>query len=460
MTTAQHLMLSDWLHQLSLSSAKNNNDHPNHYVSDPAKLVTTCTPTIFSLGTGASILSSALTAASNAVSEVLLVTCFWAHSPSQDLVAQLLRELSVRAVENGQTIRVRICFSSLSITQKLFHPATIEGKGWPSSTWESIFGLPSLEELPGLDLRIKSVFIRPFSVMHPKFLVIDRKLAWMPSCNVSWEKWFEGCIEFKGDLVQSLCQFFHEVWEPLPVLDPQHSLHADNSKQKVSNISEDRENQFLFSTQLDVGQISAVLLPSPHHRNPRFRPWPLSSQPPPTTPLDLFLLTLIRHAKKKIYIQTPNLTASPVVTALLSALDAGVDVHIVTSERLMILEQLGTAGTVTELCVRNMICRYQKLKERRQRRITDEEEGLDRASEIGTLKVNWYHARGESRENEPVKSHFKCCIMDGEITVLGSGNLDRASWYTSQELGVAFFSREFAEVVMNGVRGSLVGRLI
>ena len=46
---------------------------------------------------------------------------------------------------------------------------------------------------------------------------------------------------------------------------------------------------------------------------------------------------------------------------------------------------------------------------------------------------------------EPVKSHFKCVIMDEEITILGSGNMDRASWYTSQELGIAFVSREVAK---------------
>jgi len=42
--------------------------------------------------------------------------------------------------------------------------------------------------------------------------------------------------------------------------------------------------------------------------------------------------------------------------------------------------------------------------------------------------------------------------------VLGSGNMDRASWFTSQELGVAFFSQEMARTVRRDVDGSLQGR--
>ena len=45
------------------------------------------------------------------------------------------------------------------------------------------------------------------------------------------------------------------------------------------------------------------------------------------------------------------------------------------------------------------------------------------------------------------KLHFKSTIIADEIIVLGSGNMDRASWYTSQELGVAFASRELAAQV-------------
>ena len=67
-------------------------------------------------------------------------------------------------------------------------------------------GLPAPEELAGLELVVKSVFVRPFSVMHPKFIIVDRKRAFMPSCNVSWEDWFEGCIDMEGAIVEKYVQ--------------------------------------------------------------------------------------------------------------------------------------------------------------------------------------------------------------------------------------------------------------
>jgi len=48
--------------------------------------------------------------------------------------------------------------------------------------------------------------------------------------------------------------------------------------------------------------------------------------------------------------------------------------------------------------------------------------------------------------------------VDEEITVLGSGNMDRASWFTSQELGVAIFSQDVAREVMACIGDGLEGR--
>ena len=60
----------------------------------------------------------------------------------------------------------------------------------------------------------------------------------------------------------------------------------------------------------------------------------------------------------------------------------------------------------------------------------------------GALKVGYF------RGNETIrKSHVKCTIFDENIVVLGSGNMDRASWYTSQELGVALKGVEIVREV-------------
>lgn len=58
-----------------------------------------------------------------------------------------------------------------------------------------------------------------------------------------------------------------------------------------------------------------------------------------------------------------------------------------------------------------------------------------------------------------VKSHVKALIVDGEITVLGSANGDRASWFTSQEVNVAVFDATFAGEVREALVSGLGGRL-
>jgi phosphatidylserine/phosphatidylglycerophosphate/cardiolipin synthase-like enzyme len=45
------------------------------------------------------------------------------------------------------------------------------------------------------------------------------------------------------------------------------------------------------------------------------------------------------------------------------------------------------------------------------------------------------------------------------VTVLGSGNMDRASWYTSQELGIAFFSTDLATQLSQSVENALKDRV-
>ena len=125
----------------------------------------------------------------------------------------------------------------------------------------------------------------------------------------------------------------------------------------------------------------------------------------------------------------------------------------------MILEQLVTAGTITEFEVWKLRRRYRRLLKTYEKR----REGGDAEVQLmapGTLTIGYYHAReGEKRVDEPVKSHLKLTIVDEEVVVLGSGNMDRASWYTSQELGVTFFDREMAKNIRGSVDEGLVGRV-
>lgn len=82
---------------------------------------------------------------------------------------------------------------------------------------------------------------------------------------------------------------------------------------------------------------------------------------------------------------------------------------------------------------------------------------------VGKLHISYFEPRtgfkdDSEEKEEPQQSHLKMTIVDGEVLVLGSGNLDRASWFTSQELGIAFFGENVVKNVQGAVDKAMTGR--
>ncbi|KAH7402186.1 hypothetical protein DE146DRAFT_677169 [Phaeosphaeria sp. MPI-PUGE-AT-0046c] len=444
----------------------NAQDDPSYYARYPRSLITTSNLDTFVTGTGSAVYKSLLPLLESTNHELILVTCFWARSETLETLNHVLRHLSNKAIHRGtDKIRVRLCFSSLSIFQKLFHKQTVAGQTYPAQAWVKKLGLPDPQELRGLDLKTKSVFILPFSVMHPKFILVDRQRVTLPSCNISWEEWFEGAATMTGPVVEQFLNFYFKFWERKnEVPEVQWMAEATSHPPNASGTTPTTE-LLKSARSLSAADVSTVFLPSPHRRNPRLNPLTsMEKMLAPPTPLNIFILNLFYKAERSIRIQTPNVTAPPVLAALLAALSRGIDVQILTSERLMILEQLVTAGTTTSRCISKLIKRYQNLgkKDTRQRRVSDEEAAISPLSP-GSLHISYFEPIGGPRTRgheggEPQQSHLKMTIVDDEVVVLGSGNLDRASWYTSQELGVAFFDKEVVAKVALAVDEAMQGR--
>lgn len=487
-------------------------DLPPH---DPPVPVSTSVPVSFQLGTGASIYTGTLIPAIlSAKHEIILVTCFWAPSDSLSALRGALEKLAAKRlslVRQGHSLpplRISLCLSSRSLLQKLLHTSSPDGYLYPPSSWPKQLGLPNqaILEAGGINLTVKSLFFLPVSVMHPKFLIIDRQRAFIPSCNISWEVWLEGCVEIRGAALADLLAFYSSTWDR--TLDTRSGLPASLEEGgSTSNRSGSQPQpepvvahaHYVHAFPTTQADITTLILPSPHCRHPHFRPFPWQAAPPvPPTPLNSALLRLFDEARVSIYIQTPNLTSAPVISTLLAALQRGVNVTIVTSRNMMWLEQIVTAGTLTSWCIRSMIRRYQSMcsasiipsqraARGSHRRLDSEERGvIDQESAVeaqdsrpGRLSISYFRPReaGKSRGGEgggadleggagadatmeePVHSHLKLTIADGRRTVLGSGNMDRASWYTSQELGVLFDDADFAAAVGAAVTRVLDGRL-
>ncbi|KZZ99507.1 IQ calmodulin-binding motif protein [Moelleriella libera RCEF 2490] len=430
-------------------------DFPNDHASDPGSLITTSSPQKLYVGTGLSVLQHGiLPAILDAKSSVHFVTCYWAASPSLEAIKGTLIRLAEErrdAANTSPPLRVTIGFSTWGLLQKLFHTSSTRGQTYSPSQWAKL-GLPGEDVLSsgGIQLTVKSLFFTPISVMHPKYVIIDGYQVFAPSCNISWEKWFEGCVELQGAVVQNLLAFHRRVWMAEDDLAHAYDVgdHATATSKVIELSVQDAtasDSRLLSGDDSSATRvlqlagsptIPTIVLPSPHHRNPKFSIFPfLSGSEPPMTPLNAALLTLFANARHRITILTPNVTSWPVLDALLHALDRGVDVRIRTNQGMMLIEQLITAGTTTSLCLKKFVSKYEQLKARKQ--CTDTEE---QSVSPGTLNIQYYKPvswRLES-EDEPVFSHFKMTMVDNEFLVLGSGNMDRASWWTSQELGFLF----------------------
>lgn len=465
----------------------------------------------FHIGTGASIYTQELLPAMlSADHEIILVTCYWARSETLTGIRLALEQLARRRASQHAAaaataappgapstststtplpppLRVRICFSSRSVLQKLFHTPSRRGHDYPPSTWEAQLGLPApaLLAAGGIDLRATSLFFLPFSVMHPKFLVVDRRRAFVPSCNVSWEPWLEACLALVrraprggggggGDPIDGLLDFYRRVWERDLDLDlsfPEAALgrHAPADDAAAFSIIRSPADTSVKLSGIDVPSSAVEWLPSWHHRNPRFCFFPWQTPKAPDTPLNNALLRLFREAARHIYIQTPNITSPPVMSAIMDALSRGVDVTIVTSLNMMVWEQLLTAGTTAERCIKVLTRRYSRLcnkstqarGHRPSLSLSPSPGDLEaQVARPGALKISYFRPlAGSTAEEEPVQSHVKLTIFDGEQTVLGSGNMDRASWFTSQELGVLVRSAAFATAIKSVADQALEGRL-
>lgn len=391
-------------------------------------------------GTGHTIyLDHIIPAILTAQSEVVLVTCFWAASETRDALRDALFQLSAKAVQAATIISVQICFSSSSLARNMLLPTPKDGQQYEPRQWPTL-GLPNASQLSGLDVSIKRKFFWPLGIIHSKYVIVDRKLAVMPSCNVSWERWFEAAVSLQGPVVDHLCSFHVRFWWNKPELPALHSQSRDSYPQTRQSDQ--------TSSSLPEEPLPTTLLPSPHtwsllpaHLQPRR----LISQLPclpslepthPPTPLLSTTAHLLASATQSILMLTPNVTAPTVLGLLQNALERGLKVTIWTNEKLMTAEQLVTAGSTTPRCLSKLVRAAASLPGRLRVHY------FDAPSSPGGGGARDVDAGRRDKESTPVKLHAKVTIVDDARILLGSGNMDAASWGTSQELGVLLESKQ------------------
>ncbi|KAJ2979021.1 hypothetical protein NQ176_g3500 [Zarea fungicola] len=150
-------------------------------------------------------------------------------------------------------------------------------------------------------------------------------------------------------------------------------------------------------------------------------------------------LSLVRNAKRDIFIQTPDLNAAPLLPELVSALKRGINVTIYTcfgynDAGEMIPGQGGTNEQVATSLVASLP-------------LTGRERDLLQIySYVGKDQDHPIHQSFKSRS-----CHIKLLIVDGSVGIQGSGNQDTQSWFHSQEVNVMVDSKSICEKWRKGI---------
>lgn len=148
-------------------------------------------------------------------------------------------------------------------------------------------------------------------------------------------------------------------------------------------------------------------------------------------------LSCIRNATRNIFIQTPDLNATPLLAAMATALERGVEItYYVCFGYNDAGELMPGQGGTNEMFATKLI----KTLSPQQRSL------LTICYYVGKDQDHPIHNSFKQRS-----CHVKLLIADGHIGIQGSGNQDTQSWYHSQEINVMIDDEEMCRKWREGI---------
>ena len=148
-------------------------------------------------------------------------------------------------------------------------------------------------------------------------------------------------------------------------------------------------------------------------------------------------LSAIANAKQSVFVQTPNLNATPLHDAITVALRRGVEItYYVCLGYNDAGEIMPGQGGTNEMFASDLVSALSE-------------------SERALLHIGYYVAKDQDHpihHNFKARScHVKLLIADDHIGIQGSGNQDTQSWYHSQEINIMVDSEEVCRKWREGI---------
>ncbi|KAG8941185.1 hypothetical protein FRC00_012487, partial [Tulasnella sp. 408] len=427
----------------------------------------------------------------NAQQEVFIATNYWQVGNAASTLVASLRDLSKRSVERGVKVVVKLMYDRGALGQLKENHLLVTEEEW---TAEQI-KLPPRSELPGLDLEVVNYHRPIFGTFHAKYAVIDRRIALLNSNNIQDMPNMEMMIHLEGPIVDSFYDTALLSWDralnpTLPLIkgpraadrDPQKDPYKfghdnaliackdpegppatpplDVAEPQSAAVRPTVEKDYSLAERLQwqhhpLTDGSRLLIPKEAGYNPYFahssheecamalvnrRPYGAPKHSDWLTPQDVAWLAGVKHAQKRVFIQTPDFNAKPIVEAVLDAARRGVEcVLYICVGYNDAGEALPFQGGTNEEVVKNM---YTALEDKYKH----------------NLRVHWYTAIDQDRPvNASLKKrncHIKLMIIDDAVGIQGNGNQDAQSWYHSQEVNIMIDSPVVCKEWVEGLRRS------
>jgi len=271
------------------------------------------------------------------------------------------------------------------------------------------FELPSGDEVPNLDVQVKTFHKPVFGAIHSKLLIVDGHLLVTGSKNIDDFFGFEYGAWLEGSIAMSARADFADAWKgdighapPTAVTAPRHGEVPLLYLPRVPN-----QNLFIH-----------------HNDNPQDQAW----------------LKAMEVAKRKIVIMSPNFTSRAAVEMTLAAVRRGIKVLMVTSFIYQdLLEFVYPANLGSDKFAVNRM--YHEL----------------RNEPVATKRLNvcWFLGK-RVQPPKPAKNemaHVKFMAVDDEFVIFGSGNQDSQSWYHSREENVLVDDKKETKRILSKLFG-------
>ncbi|KAJ3895556.1 phospholipase D active site motif protein [Lentinula edodes] len=180
-------------------------------------------------------------------------------------------------------------------------------------------------------------------------------------------------------------------------------------------------------------------------------------------PQNVAFLEAVRGAKERIFIQTPNLNAEPLLPELVAAVRRGVEVEVwvclgYNDAGELLPYQNGTNEMIANRLYNDPGLLQPTSNDEDTSSHSDPADPVDTLTdeEKSRLKIYNYVAKDQDRpiHNKFKKRscHIKLLIIDSHLAIQGNGNQDTQTWFHSQEINILLDSEEVCRTWMEGVR--------